>query len=217
VAGSTDARVRPAEVVLVLGGALMLAGSWIIVAAFGHVPGAEARTFDALNGLPDVLWPIVWAPMQLGSLAGSLIVVVLIQVMGRNARLTLAALVASQVAWWAAKGVKGVVVRGRPAALLHDVHLREHAGGLGYVSGHSAVAFALAAVVAPSVPSRWRLGVFGLASLVAVARVYAGAHLPLDTIGGAGLGVLAGTLSRWACGLGGEGLPSRDSANEPDR
>ena len=45
--------------------------------------------------------------------------------------------------------------------------------------------------------------------LGAVARVYAGAHLPLDVIGGAGLGLLAGTFSRWAFGLGGEGLPPR--------
>ncbi len=197
-------RVRPVEVVLALGGALLLAASWVVVATGSGVPLVEARTFDALNGLPDVFWPAVWAPMQLGSLAGSLIVVLLIQVMGRNTRLTLAALVAGLVAWWAAKGVKDVVVRARPGALLQGVHLREHAGGLGYVSGHAAVAFALAAVVAPSVPSRWRLVVFGLAVVVAVARVYSGAHLPLDSIGGAGLGLLAGTLSRWAFGLGGE-------------
>jgi membrane-associated phospholipid phosphatase len=38
--------------------------------------------------------------------------------------------------------------------------------------------------------------------------VYAGAHLPLDVVGGAGLGLLLGTLSRWALGLGGEGLPA---------
>jgi undecaprenyl-diphosphatase len=73
------------------------------------------------------------------------------------------------------------------------------------------VAFALAAVLAPSLPRRWRPVAFGLATVVAAARVYAGAHLPLDTIGGAGLGLLAGTLSRWAFGLGGEGLPPRAS------
>ena len=126
---------------------------------------------------------------------------------GRNLRLTLAALTATLAAWWAAKGVKALVSRGRPGVLLDGVRLHEHASGLGYVSGHTAVAFALAAVVAPSLPSRWRPVVFAAAVVVAFARVYAGAHLPLDVVGGAGLGMLAGTLSRWAFGLGGEGLP----------
>jgi membrane-associated phospholipid phosphatase len=40
-----------------------------------------------------------------------------------------------------------------------------------------------------------------------VARMYSGAHLPLDVVGGAGLGLLTGTPWRWALGLGGEGLP----------
>jgi membrane-associated phospholipid phosphatase len=47
---------------------------------------------------------------------------------------------------------------------------------------------------------------------VAFARVYGGAHLPLDTVGGAGLGLLCGTLARWAFGLGGEGVRPRRAA-----
>src|SRR4051794_28355700 len=205
----SSSRVRPGEIAVVLGGAALLAGSWVIVAAGGHVPPPEQWTFKVINGLPDAFWPVVWAPMQIGSVAGSLVAVVVIHVVGRNVRLTLAALTASLVAWWAAKGVKSLVSRARPAALLERVRLHEHASGLGYVSGHAAVAFALATVVAPSMPRRWRPVVFGVAVLVSVARVYAGAHLPLDSVGGAGLGLLTGTLSRWAFGLGGEGLPPR--------
>jgi undecaprenyl-diphosphatase len=119
----------------------------------------------------------------------------------------LAALIASQTAFWSAKVIKSLVSRGRPAALLANVKLREKATGVGYVSGHTAVAFALAAVLAPSVPRAWRPAVFALASLVGIARMYSGAHLPLDCAGGAGLGLLTGTLARWAFGLGGEGLP----------
>jgi undecaprenyl-diphosphatase len=209
---AAGSRVRPGEVVLVVGGAALLAGSWVIVAAKGDVPPWEESTFDALNELPDALWWVVWGPMQLGSLAGSLVVVAIIHMVGRNVRLTLAALAASLVVWWSAKGIKTLVSRGRPGALLSRVNLREHASGLGYVSGHSAVAFALAAVLAPSVPARWRPAVYGAALVVALARVYSGAHLPLDVVGGAGLGVLAGTLSRWTFGLGGEGLPPRAAA-----
>ena len=103
------------------------------------------------------------------------------------------------MAWWSGKGVKELVARGRPGVFLPDARLREKATGLGYVSGHSAVAFSLVAVLAPvDCPGPWRPVAVGAASFVALARLYAGAHLPLDVVGGAGLGVLAGTLARWA-------------------
>ena len=48
-------------------GAGVLAGS--VVGALGPViPPAEARTFRALNGLPDRLFVLLWLPMQLGNL-----------------------------------------------------------------------------------------------------------------------------------------------------
>ena len=59
-----------------LGGSAMLAGSWVIVAVTHGVPGWEQDFFEWVNDLPDALWPVVWGPMQLGSLAGSLVVVV---------------------------------------------------------------------------------------------------------------------------------------------
>jgi undecaprenyl-diphosphatase len=86
------------EVAAVLGGAALLAGSWVVVAAADHVPALERRLFELVNDLPDVLWPIVWVPMQAGSFAGSLVIVAVTAVVSRNTRLTLATLVASQVA-----------------------------------------------------------------------------------------------------------------------
>ena len=59
-----------------VGGAIALAASWVIVAVADHVPGGEVRVFEWINGLPDGLWPILWAPMQLGGLLGSLVVVI---------------------------------------------------------------------------------------------------------------------------------------------
>jgi undecaprenyl-diphosphatase len=209
VAGRTQSQpgVRALEVVAVLGGAVLLASSWIVVVAQDTVPSWEERLFVDVNGLPDFIWRIVWLPMQIGSLLGSLVVVALTGIISRQKRLTLAALVASQGAFWSAKWIKGLVGRGRPNEYISNIVQREHATGLGYASGHTAVAFALAAVLGPSLPRKWWPVLTVIAVVVAFSRIYAGSHLPLDTVGGAGLGILIGILTRWAFGLGGEGLP----------
>ena len=97
--------------------------------------------------------------------------------------------------------MKEFIALGRPAALLEDVQvLGKPAGGLGYLSGHSAVSVALAAVATPYLPPRLRWVAWALAAAVSVARVYVGAHLPYDVIGGAALGHAAGTLVHLALG-----------------
>jgi undecaprenyl-diphosphatase len=201
--------VNRAEAAAFIGGAAALAGSWVLVVAQETVPPAEARVFELLNGLPDGMWPVVWVPMQAGSVLGSLAVVGLAAVVTHDRRAALAALIASQGGFWTAKVVKAMVSRDRPAALLDEIHVRESADGFGYVSGHAAVAFALATALAPSLKRRARPGVFATAAVVGFGRIYGGAHLPLDVVGGAGIGLLFGTVTRWALGLGGEGLPPR--------
>jgi undecaprenyl-diphosphatase len=47
---------------------------------------------------------------------------------------------------------------------------------------------------------RGKIAVYGLATLVAVSRIYVGAHLPLDVVGGALLGTLLGWL--WYLAVG---------------
>ena len=195
------------EVASVLGGAGLLAGSWVLVTQHEVVPRWEARLFEAVNDWPDALWPVIWPPMQLGSLVGSLLVAGAAGLRTRDRRLAVACVGASQAGYWLAKGVKNVARRGRPGDLLEGVHVRENASGLGYVSGHAAVAFGSATVLSPSMPTTWRPIALAAAVVVAVGRVYAGAHLPLDVFGGIGFGLLLGTLARWMLGLGGEGLP----------
>lgn len=162
------------------------------LAATKEVSAAEARVFAVVNDLPDHLWPVVWLPMQAGSFAGSIVVCAALATRARDRRRALIALAATQDAYWAAKGVKKLVARGRPASLVAGAQEREQTRGLGYPSGHTAVAFALATAIAPSLPRSTRNSVFAAAAFVGVARLYAGAHLPLDVVGGAAMGTLIG-------------------------
>jgi undecaprenyl-diphosphatase len=209
--GLTSGRrgVEISELAAAAGGAALLTASWVVVATRDDVPAAEAKAFVAVNELPDAVWTVVWAPMQVGSLGGSLLVVAATAVVSRRRGLTGAALLASQGAYWTAKVVKRLASRERPEQLLPMVKVRERTTGLGYLSGHSAVAFALATVIAAEVPRPWRTLPFAVATGVGLGRVYAGAHLPLDVVGGVGLGILTGIGSRWVLGIGGAGLPSR--------
>jgi membrane-associated phospholipid phosphatase len=74
--------------------------------------------------------------------------------------------------------------------LLPDTRCRgRQAAGVGYVSGHAAVAVALAAALLPGLGARGRAALVAIAGAVGLARMHAGAHLPLDVAGGAALGL----------------------------
>jgi undecaprenyl-diphosphatase len=160
------------------------------------VPAWEVRVFEAVNGLPDALrWPL-WPVMQLGNFWMVALAGLAVYAATRRRRPALAASTAALLAWIMAKLVKDAVQRGRPGDLLAKVDVRE-AGlhGRGYVSGHTAIAFAVATVITPLLPGRWRVVPFTLAGLVGLARIYYGAHLPLDVVGGAGIGILCGLVA----------------------
>jgi undecaprenyl-diphosphatase len=55
------------------------------------------------------------------------------------------------------------------------------------------VAAALTVVVAAHLSTRWLIVALALGSLVILGRLYVGAHLPLDVVGGAALGAVAGS------------------------
>jgi membrane-associated phospholipid phosphatase len=105
---------------------------------------------------------------------------------------------AGLAAWVLAKVVKEVAERGRPAALLPDVVVRGDWVGLGFPSGHVAVAFSLAMVADAYLRGAWRWAAWAVAAATGVMRMYTAAHLPLDVVGGAGLGVAIGAAVRLA-------------------
>jgi undecaprenyl-diphosphatase len=179
---------------LVLGTLILLA-----TAAAIHADRVGLRETDAFRlvnelGLPSWTDPAVWLVMQLGVI-GAVPVVAAVALGLRKLRLALDAVLAAGSIYLVAKLVKEFVHRGRPQTLLDNVHiLGEPARGLGYVSGHSAVAVALATVASPYLGRRGRRVAWGLAIAVCLARMYVGAHLPLDVLGGAAMGWAAGGL-----------------------
>jgi undecaprenyl-diphosphatase len=156
----------------------------------------ETNVFRLINDLALpwwTRWP-VWLVMQLGVI-GAVPVVALLALATRRLRLAAYAALAGGTIYLVAKLVKEFVQRGRPQTLLDNVYIFDVPDrGLGYVSGHSAVAVALATVASPFLGRRARRVAWVLAALVCVARIYVGSHLPLDVVGGAALGWAAGSL-----------------------
>jgi membrane-associated phospholipid phosphatase len=206
---SVRIRRRPADLVLcALGGVLLVLCALPVHAH--SISALEADAFRLVNHLPDVPFAIVWVPMQLGNF---LVVpaAVLAALLFRRWRLAAALATAGAGVYVLAKVVKHYVLRGRPDTLLDDVTVRGAvAHGLGFVSGHIAVVTALALVAWPWLP-RWGRWVAG-AAVVAVflTRMYVGAHLPLDMLGGAALGVCVAGAVRWLFGT-----PARDAEPLP--
>ncbi len=197
--------VRRAQELPKIAAALAVLGGTTAIAA-GSVPAWEERVFERVNALPEPLAVALWAPMQLGSLFGPAIVGIGAWVTWRRWRPAVGAAVCGVVAWQLAKVVKNAVERGRPTTELEQFLARigTPTDGLGFVSGHSAVAFALAGVLSPYLTRPWRWTAYGIAALVAVARIHIAAHLPLDTVGGAALGLAVAWAYHAAVGIPGD-------------
>ena len=188
-----------------------------------HIDELEIDAFRLVNDLPGILYPLLWVIMQLGNV---LVVPVLagVAALTRRYRLAVNLAVAGFGCYFLAILVKNLVHRGRPSQYLPDLNLHGPAAtGLGYISGHAAVAVALASVASPYLSRRARRVAWTLAAVVCVSRVYVGAHWPLDVIGGAAVGFAVGAVVHLILGAPG-GNPSAgrvrralvDSGFEPD-
>jgi undecaprenyl-diphosphatase len=149
----------------------------------------EARAFLAINGLPDSLYGPVWVVMQAGAL-GAVPAAATAALLADDRELAVRLLAGGTASWALSKLVKRVVRRPRPAALISGVRTRgPEASGLGYLSGHAAVAVAMGATALPRLSPAGRAVVAAVVPVVGLSRIYVGAHLPLDVAGGAGLGL----------------------------
>lgn len=174
-------------------GAVTLAGCDQV--AGRGTPSWERELFVRLHTVPRAVDFALWAPMQAGSAWGPPVAAALAWRRPPTRPATAGLLITGWGGWWLAKLVKKQVGRGRPKAALPGNLVRASATseGLGFVSGHSTVAFACASTLGPYLPRPVETAGYGLASTVAMSRVVVGAHLPLDAVGGAALGLaLAG-------------------------
>jgi undecaprenyl-diphosphatase len=180
--------------------AIVLVASSIVAAH--TLPAWERHLFEAVNRRNGILAAVLWPPMQLGAAFAPPVVAIVCSFVLNDRRVAIGVLVAGFAAWFTAPIVKNWVDRPRPAVLIPTtvIHAGAATRGLGFPSGHAAVAFAMATVVAPVLRPTGRVVAFAVAALVAFARVYVGAHLPLDVIGGAALGILLGSL--WNIAIG---------------
>ncbi len=169
-------------------------------AASRGVPEREDAVYRAVNGLPDGLAPFVWLPMQAGALAAPFVIGGVVALRTRSREPALTIVTAGFNAWLGAKAVKKAVGRGRPFDFDEETNLRlgtETDGSLGFISGHAAVSFAVASVMSDTIGPRVGTAMYAAAAVASIARVYVGAHLPLDVVGGAAFGILVGDASGW--------------------
>jgi uncharacterized membrane protein YbhN (UPF0104 family)/membrane-associated phospholipid phosphatase len=186
---------HPSDVLRVVLGLLILLATMPMIHQ-DQIGVREANLFRLFNdlALPGWTWWPVWGVMQLGVI-GAVLPVAGLALVTRRIRLAAYAALAAGSIYLVAKLVKEFVQRGRPQTLLENVYIFDIPDrGLGYVSGHSAVAVSLATVASPFLGRRARRVAWVLAALVCVARIYVGSHLPLDVLGGAALGWAAGAL-----------------------
>ncbi|MGH8862047.1 MAG: phosphatase PAP2 family protein [Jatrophihabitantaceae bacterium] len=182
------------DLILVAAGAVVLVLSALPVSVH-TISAPERAVFRAINDHTVLPFTIVWTIMQLGNFL-AVPAAALVAILARRWRLGIGMLAGGVITYFLAKVVKAIVERGRPASVVDGVHIRGAAAlGRGYVSGHAAVVTLLVVLAWPYLGRRARIAAVALAVFVCLARVYVGAHLPLDIVGGAALGLaVAGAI-----------------------
>jgi len=181
-------RRRKLDLALMATGAAVLVTSTLL--AKRRVYGWEVAVFQVINGLPGSIRQYLWVLNQYGT-AVTIPVATAVALLFRRWLLALSLAISGVAVYVLAKVIKEYVGRGRPSAFVEGVVEREmfSPDSLGYPSGHAAVAWAITIIVLAYVRGPWQIAAIALAIVVPIVRMYVAAHLPLDLIGGAALGV----------------------------
>jgi len=191
---------RRVDLVLMATGAVVLVTTTLL--AKRRVYGWEVAVFQAINGLPDSIRPYLWVLNQYGT-AITIPVAAAVALLFRKWLLALSLAISGVAVYLLAKVIKEYVNRGRPSAFLEGVVEREtfSPDSLGYPSGHAAVAWAITIILLAYLGRPWQIAAIVLAIVVPIARMYVAAHLPLDLIGGAALGITVASAVNLVIGV----------------
>lgn len=178
----------------------------VIAAVLAVDPPAtwEVSLFRAINDLTSWWGWMLWVIMQAGMVLAIPVAAVVLYFLARHWRPPATLLAGGIVFSWAGTKILQVIIdRGRPGELLTDVKIGYNVSltGLGYPSGHAALAFTIAAVLSPYLPRWLRWALYGLATLVGFSLVYMGVHMPLDVVGGAAYGLAVGSVVNLVSGI----------------
>jgi membrane-associated phospholipid phosphatase len=192
---------RRLDAIVALAGLAVLAGCAFVVWD-GTVGPAELAVFRAVNELPEALSGPMQAAQLLGVLAVGPVAAVVAAVL-RRWRLALACLLVTAEKLLAERVVWELVVRSRPGTSIPDAIVRGDTptAGASFVSGHVVLVTGLAWAITPYLRGRWRAVPWVVVLLVAFARLYLGAHAPLDVLGGLALGVVVGGVANLIVGI----------------
>lgn len=193
--------------------ATVITGASAWLATTGALDDADRRLFRVINNLPEYLrWPL-WFVQLPGVLGAPLVIAAVGAATGRFRHTAAAVCLIPIKLTVEYEVIKALVDRPRPGAWISGALLRGvPAAGSAFPSGHAVILFGAATLTAPYLGRRGAAAAFVFAVLAATARIYLGAHTPLDVIGGAACGVAVGSLLGVIFGL-----PARVRAAEADR
>jgi undecaprenyl-diphosphatase len=186
------------DLIRLVAGALVLSLTALAVRE-GQVGLTESSLFRLINQLPSFLEDPLRV-LELAALAAG-VAVPLYALLTRRLSLARDLAAAAVLAWGLAEIIERVVERGHPEGLLNGVEIRGiDVSGFGFPAVTVAVAAGLAAVASPYLTRVPRAVAWSLVALVAIARVFVGAHLPGDAVAGWAVGWIAGALVHLAFG-----------------
>lgn len=158
---------------------------------------AAFRAINRLSAPPALDW-LMWSVTHLGS-AWSGLAVLALATLVHQPRFGIVTALALLTVGIVIGVTKALTQRPRPFAQLQGVRvIGLRPADLSYPSGHTAMAFNLATLLALGLPLAWpaRAGLYLLAGSVGYSRLHLGVHYPLDVISGACMGTGWGLV--WA-------------------
>jgi membrane-associated phospholipid phosphatase len=196
-------RARTAVLLACLGA--MLFGAAAIVLAAGAT-GWDRRLFRALNDVPSagaaVLTPLSQLFRPAGIVAVVLVGIIYVLVRNRSVLPVATGALAAGLGWALAHVAKAVANRARPYDTVAGAVLRQQpAHGTSFPSSHTAITVAIVIALVPFLARPVAAAGIAYAIGIGWSRIYLGVHYPLDVLGGAGLGVVAGSLVLLALGV----------------